>query len=141
MILQFLIKLFNKCLEECRIPGKMRNRYNHFIINKGNKIDLNDYRPISLLPQLQKLFTKNITIRLPQKLYYYQPVKQTGFSSGFSTMDHINYESHPLKKLPNIYSHKASHLQTERRPLITLKPGQWFRPFKMPVLVTITITS
>lgn len=88
-VVEIIEKLFNKCLEESRIPEKWESAIVILLFKKGNKADLNNYRPISLLSQLYKLFTKIITIRLTNKLDFYQPVEQAGFRSGYSTMDHI----------------------------------------------------
>ena len=55
----------------------------------SNIANLNNYRPISLLPHLYKLFTKIITRRLEFKLDSYQPPEQAGFRAGYGTNDHL----------------------------------------------------
>lgn len=66
-VIQFLKEIFNRCLEEGRIPEKWESATVILLFKKGNKSDLNNYRPISLLSQLYKLLTKIITNRLTKK--------------------------------------------------------------------------
>ena len=52
-------------------------------------MQLENYRPISLLSHLYKLFAKIITARLEKKLDFYQPPEQAGFRAKFGTNDHL----------------------------------------------------
>ena len=62
-----------------------------FLIHKkeDNK-DLKNYRPISLLSNIYKVFTKNLTLRLMRVLHENQPIEQARFRSRYSTIDHIH---------------------------------------------------
>ena len=82
-------RLFNYCLAETKIPKGWFNAIVILIFKKGNKYKLKNYRPISLLSVLYKLFTRIITQRLTNKLDTYQPREQAGFRRGYSTMDHL----------------------------------------------------
>lgn len=82
-------KLFNMCLEKNEIPKEWDDAIIILIYKKGDKMDLNNYRPISLLSQIYKLFTSILTSRLEKKLDFYQPKEQAGFRKDFGTTDHL----------------------------------------------------
>lgn len=81
--------LFNMCLGRNEIPKEWDDAIIILIYKKGDKADLNNYRPISLLSQIYKLFTSILTSRLEKKLDFYQPKEQAGFRKGFGTTDHL----------------------------------------------------
>ncbi|XP_047037261.1 uncharacterized protein LOC124642702, partial [Helicoverpa zea] len=56
----------------------------------GDKTQLKNYRPISLLSHVYKLFSRVITNRLARRLDEFQPPEQAGFRSGYGTIDHIH---------------------------------------------------
>jgi endonuclease/exonuclease/phosphatase family metal-dependent hydrolase len=84
-----IVALFNKCLEEEKIPKTWENAVLKLLHKKGDITKLENYRPISLLSHLYKLFMKIVTKRNTKKLDFYQPVEQAGFRSGYSTNDHL----------------------------------------------------
>ena len=88
-LLTVIANMFNKCLEESRIPDSWNNAVVIVLHKKGDITKLGNYRPISLLSQLYKLFTKIITKRLTNRMDFYQPVEQAGFRSGYGTNDHL----------------------------------------------------
>ena len=81
--------LLNKCLHESKIPEKWYNSEVVILFKKGDMTNIENYRPISLLSVLYKLFTKILTNRLNNKFDFYQPVEQAGFRTGYSTIDHL----------------------------------------------------
>lgn len=89
---QIIIKitaLLNLCLEKGMVPERWNNAVTILIHKKGDITNLENYRPISLLSHLYKLFTKIITKRLENKLEAYQPREQAGFRKGYGTNDHL----------------------------------------------------
>lgn len=84
-----LAMLFTKCLIETKVPEDWNNAVITLLHKKGDIKKLDNYRPISLLSHVYKLFTRVIVNRLKNKLDSYQPREQAGFRSGYSTCDHL----------------------------------------------------
>lgn len=89
VMLQAVTALFNKCLEQEKVAESWTNAEVVLIHKKGDKAKIDNYRPISLLAHLYKLFMKIITKRITKKLDFYQPIEQAAFRSGYSTNDHL----------------------------------------------------
>ena len=85
-----IAQLFTQCLKERKIPENLCKGIVILLHKKGDKQNLNNYRPITLLPIIYKLFTKIITNRITNTLDENQPREQAGFRSGFSTIDHLH---------------------------------------------------
>jgi len=84
-----ILVLLNMCLEKGEIPDAWQCAEVILFFKKGDRENIENYRPISLLSIFYKLLTKIITNRLAQKFDFYQPIEQAGFRKGFSTTDHI----------------------------------------------------
>ena len=84
-----LAKMYTKCITERRIPKTLKETNMVIFFKKENRKYINNYRPICLLSNVYKLFTKLITTRLEKNLYENQPGEQAGFRSNYSTTDHI----------------------------------------------------
>lgn len=86
-------------MESEDIPEQWKSSTIILLHKNGPKDDLNNYRPISLMSNLYKLFTKIITRRLTQILDENQPPEQAGFRSGFSTADHLQALNQIIEKM------------------------------------------
>jgi endonuclease/exonuclease/phosphatase family metal-dependent hydrolase len=89
-ILTALQKLFDTVLLEGRTPKAWNRGEVVLFFKKGDNTLLKNYRPISLLSHVYKLFSRVITNRLARRLDDFQPPEQAGFRRGFSTVDHIH---------------------------------------------------
>ena len=87
-----LAKLYTKCIQNdvSLKHGRKQIIFMVIFVKKGNRKDIKNYRPICLLSNMYKLFTKIITTRLEKKLDENQPREQAGFRSKYSTTDHIH---------------------------------------------------
>ena len=84
------VKLFNIIFESGIIPNAWTIRVIHPIFkNKGDSTDPLNYRPITLLSCLGKLFTAILNIRLEKYASDNNIINdyQSGFRKGFSTVD------------------------------------------------------
>ena len=98
LVWEKLARLFTRCLESQTVPVAWKNAMVVLLHKKGDIKDLKNYRPISLLPVLYKLFTKIITNRINETLDREQPREQAGFRSGYSTHDHIHTLNQLIEK-------------------------------------------
>ncbi|KAF9787562.1 hypothetical protein SFRURICE_001614 [Spodoptera frugiperda] len=83
-------KLFNSVILEGTTPVAWQRSVVVLFFKKGDNCLLKNYRPISLLSHVYKLFSRVITNRLERRLDDFQPPEQAGFRKGFSTIDHIH---------------------------------------------------
>jgi hypothetical protein len=109
LFLPLYVNLFNLILNTGKVPtnwtiGIIKPLYK----NKGSKVDPDNYRGITLLSCLGKLFTGTINYRLEQFLNDAGTIgpEQAGFRKGHSTIDHVFV----LHNLINIYLQKGKRL-------------------------------
>ena len=83
-------QLFTQCLCKRDVPEAWCNAIVSLLHKKGDKEDLGNYRLISLLSAICKLFSKILTNRLEKIFDENQPREQAGFRLGYSTLDHLD---------------------------------------------------
>jgi Reverse transcriptase (RNA-dependent DNA polymerase) len=93
-----LSRLFTNCLKHRTIPSEWNNAIIILLHKKGDVKDINNYRPISLLSHMSKLFTKVIKNRIEKQLDVNQAKEQAGFRSGYSTTDHLQVITQLVQK-------------------------------------------
>lgn len=89
---------FNNVFHKARKPGQWKNAIITIVHEKCDVAQLSNYRPISLLSQIYKLFAKILTICHTRELDEAQPIGQAGFRSGFSTNDNIHTVNQLMEK-------------------------------------------
>ena len=90
-ILDFLVTLFNNIYESATFPAVWATAIIVPIFKKGNPDNPHNYRGISLLNVVSKLFTSIMTSRIYSWAESYEKIRfeQAGFRKHYSTIDHI----------------------------------------------------
>ena len=89
-LLYSLHVLLCQCWQEGAVPQDMRDaKIITLFKNKGERSDCNNYRGISLLSVIGKVFAKVILIRLQKLAERVYPESQCGFRAGRSTIDMV----------------------------------------------------
>lgn len=93
-----LTEIFNEIIETEIIPEDWTKSTITLIYKKGDKSDIGNYRPISIMSNIYKVFSKILLSRISKILDENQPKEQAGFRSKFSTIDHIYTVKQILEK-------------------------------------------
>jgi len=84
------VALYNDCIrEEAVPPSKWRLSSITVLFKSGDPTLPSNYRPITILPLLYKLFSRLLRRRLTCILDTQQSIDQAGFRAGFSAEDHL----------------------------------------------------
>jgi hypothetical protein len=97
-IIKQLTGLYNQILEEKKLPNTWKEAKIILLHKKGEKTDIKNYRPISLLSHAYKIFTRIIQNRIKRILDENQPREQAGFREGYSTTDHLQALNQLIEK-------------------------------------------
>ena len=84
ILIQIITKLCNEIMEENKISEAWKQSNIILLHKKGDRHDIENYRPISLSPTLLKIFSKLIVNRISIALNEQQPSEQAGFRGGVS---------------------------------------------------------
>ncbi|GBP80705.1 LINE-1 retrotransposable element ORF2 protein [Eumeta japonica] len=90
VITPVLTDMFNEILNTETIPQRWTETNIILLYKKGDKYEIGNYRPISLMSNIYKLFTKIILNRIEKRLDEHQPIEQAGFRKDYSVLDHIH---------------------------------------------------
>uniref|UniRef100_A0A670IVF8 Reverse transcriptase domain-containing protein n=1 Tax=Podarcis muralis TaxID=64176 RepID=A0A670IVF8_PODMU len=95
-----LVPLFNSIYQSALVPKSWNNSIVVPIFKKGDRNCPENYRPISLLPCISKIYAKSLLIKLEEwMLTKGLPGKeQAGFKAGSSTLDQCLVLSHLVDK-------------------------------------------
>lgn len=96
--LNTITEIFNEILRTEYIPHQWTTSIIILLHKKGKKDDITNYRPISLMSNMYKIFSKILLDRLTKTLDENQPKEQAGFRSEFSTIDHIHTIKQVIQK-------------------------------------------
>ena len=91
-------KIFNEILKTRKIPKEWKEAKMIILHKKGDRRDIKNYRPISLLSHMYKLFTRVLQKRMEHTLDTNQPREQAGFRKGYSTTDHLQSINQVIEK-------------------------------------------
>ena len=108
-VVELIVRLFNLILRTGHVPSEWCiGLIVPIFKKKGSPFDANNYRGITLLSCLGKLFSMCINVRLTKFVTDRHIIgeEQTAFREGYSTMDN----SFILNELINMYLHKKSRL-------------------------------
>ena len=97
-MLKPLTTVFNEILKSEIVLHQWKTSKIILLYKKGDKDDLNNYRPISLMSNIYKVFSKIITRRITKVLDESQTPDQAGFRSGYSTVDHLQTINQVIEK-------------------------------------------
>ena len=92
VIIPYLEVLYNGCFKQFTFPCSYKIAKVIPLFKGGDREDCNNYRPISLLPAIGKLFEKLLSIRLTNHLHSYNILSnhQFGFRESYSTELAVN---------------------------------------------------
>jgi hypothetical protein len=95
---EIMTDLFNKIMETEIIPEQWHTSTMIVLHKKGSHDDLNNYRPVSLLPTTCKVCMKILTRTLTTVMDENQLEEQAGFHAKYSTMDHLQATNQVIEK-------------------------------------------
>ena len=87
-ILPIIVRLFKKCVEQQKVPTLWKTAKVKMLHKKGDPYNLDNYRPICLLPYFRKIFECVLYQKLKSIFDKVHP-SQSGFLPRRSTIDRI----------------------------------------------------
>ena len=87
ILLENLANLFTKCMENVKTPMDWKVGYRNSVYKKGSKQDCNNYRGISVLASVGRLYGRIMKKRIENEME--EEEEQSSFRSGRSCIDNI----------------------------------------------------
>ncbi|KHN85872.1 Retrovirus-related Pol polyprotein from type-1 retrotransposable element R2 [Toxocara canis] len=72
------------------MPAAWKKSRTILLMKKGDPENLSNYRPITLLSQIYKSFSRVVLNRITKNLDMFMSREQAGFRRGYSTVDHMH---------------------------------------------------
>ncbi|KAL1446028.1 hypothetical protein WDU94_012330 [Cyamophila willieti] len=95
---QAIAARLNIYINSGKIPKSWKTSKTVLLFKKGNREDIQNYRPICLLSHLYKLSSRIVLNRIHNQLDENSSRDQAGFKRSYSTMDHIHTLTQLLEK-------------------------------------------
>ena len=99
MFTDFLYNNFNSCLEIGMFPDKLKLAEVVQVYKKNDKKDKSNYRPISILSNISKIYERCIQTQLNEYFANFLSTFQCGFQKGFSTQHCLLVMIDKLRKI------------------------------------------
>ena len=96
---EFLSKNFNSCLETGSFPDDLKFAEVVPIYKKNNKKDKSNYRPISLLSNISKVYERCMREQLDEYFSDFLSKFQCGFRQGYGTQNCLLAITEKLRKI------------------------------------------
>jgi hypothetical protein len=81
----YIYPSFNECIETSVFPDCLKNANVTPIFKKGSKTSKDNYRPVSILPNISKIFEKPLFNQISKYFENILSIYQCGFRKGYST--------------------------------------------------------
>lgn len=120
---KFMKILINSIIETEIWPDDLKRQVLRPIFKKGDKKDLNNYRPIALLPVLNKIVEKIFATRIENFLNKYCKlnVNQFGFRKGIGTVDALHSINNNITRALNEGKHVGAIMIDLQKAFDTLE--------------------
>lgn len=93
-----LTNIYNAIMKTGNTPSEWNASEIRILYKKGSRVDIANYRPLSLSDNLNKVMMKILKNRIYNQLDSHQSPDQAGFRRGHSTIDHIHTINQIIEK-------------------------------------------